>query len=119
MLNNESKKLIGFMMTIIFHIPDPRWKNFTAFQYVFNMFYMFSLANCICYIQDPAKNIIQKLLLLQASAWKHSKLQFSSIPEEVIESTLNLLVTFRLVGMWCSITSVSLGNFSILSMFFL
>lgn len=53
----KANRKIGFMIMIIFHIPGPRLRNFAAFQ---QPFYMFNLAYCICYRQDPAKNVIQE-----------------------------------------------------------
>lgn len=81
MLNRK----IGFVTTVIFYMPDPRWKNFAGLSSHF----MFSLANFICYRQDPAKNIIQK--------WLCSRLQLGSMEnsnshqyQKKLESTLNL-----------------------------
>lgn len=97
------------MMTVIFHMPDTRWKHFAALQ---QPFFMFSLASCICYRRHPDKNIIQKLL---ASRLQLGRIENSNSYQyqKKSESTLNLIVTVRVVGMQWSIPSVSLENFSI------
>lgn len=75
MLNRK----IGFMMTVIFYMPDPRWKNFAGLQQPF--YVQFSKLYLLWTRSSQKYN--PEMTLLQTPAWKHRELQFSSIPEEV------------------------------------